>query len=242
MVVNFTSGTGVSNISNWAFMPTMVMNNGDVLSFYTRAPAGSTFPDRMQVRMSTNGASVNVGATDTSVGDFTTLLLDINPTLAVGGYPNVAWTQFNVPISGLGGPTSGRIAFRYFVTNGGPSGANSDIIGIDTLTYTGLTCPTPTPSANGEPDGHANCHTDCDTDGDRVAFSDAFSDTVRNSLRPLQRTRHGGQYPGLSDQSCQRRSDQPGAGNAGWLHLVQVDGHGRPSERRHLVRRGGDNS
>ena len=160
MVVNFTSGTGTSNLSNWAFMPTLALNNGDVLSFYTRTAAGSPFPDRLQVRMSTNGASVNVGANDTTVGDFTNLLLDINPTLAVGGYPNAAWTQFNVTISGLGGPTSGRIAFRYFVTNGGPSGANSNIIGIDSLTYTSITCPTPTPTPTATPTPTSSANSD----------------------------------------------------------------------------------
>ena len=53
--------------------------------------------------MSTNGTSQNVGTTATSVGDFTTLLLDINPTYTTTGYPNV-WTNFVVTISGLAGP------------------------------------------------------------------------------------------------------------------------------------------
>ena len=83
--------------------------------------------------MSTSGASTNVGANSTSVGDFTALLLDINPTLVTGVYP-IVFTPFTVTVSGLGAPnTNGRLAFRYFVTNGGPSGANSDYIGIDTF-------------------------------------------------------------------------------------------------------------
>lgn len=132
---SFQSISGAGTISNWLFTPTVTLSNGDVLTFYTRSVAGSTFPDRMQVRMSTNGASVNVGATSTSVGDFTTLLLDINSGLAVGGYP-VVWTQFTITLSGLGAPVSGRFAFRYFVTNGGPSGSNSDYIGLDNVVYT----------------------------------------------------------------------------------------------------------
>ena len=48
--------------------------------------------------MSTNGASANVGTTSTDVGDYTTLLLDINPTLVTGVYP-VTYTQFTVTIS-----------------------------------------------------------------------------------------------------------------------------------------------
>ena len=37
--------------------------------------------------MSTNGASIDVGATATSVGDFATLLLDINPTYTTERLP-----------------------------------------------------------------------------------------------------------------------------------------------------------
>jgi hypothetical protein len=70
------------------------------------------------------------------VGDFSTLLLSVNPNLATGiaNYPNT-WTQYTATVSGLAGPTSGRFAFRYHVTNGGPNGANSNYIGIDTLSY-----------------------------------------------------------------------------------------------------------
>jgi hypothetical protein len=50
--------------------------------------------------MSTNGASVNIGATAFDVGDFTTLLLDINPTYTIGGYPE-AWTQFTINLNGV---------------------------------------------------------------------------------------------------------------------------------------------
>jgi hypothetical protein len=99
--------------------------------------------------MSTNGSSTNVGSTATSVGDFTTLLLDINPTYTTSGYPN-AWTQFLVTISGLGGPTSGRLGFRYFDENGGPSGARSDYIGIDTVQFS-CTGGIPTPTSTSTP-------------------------------------------------------------------------------------------
>ncbi len=132
---NFNSTSGAGNISTWPMTPQLNINNGDVLTFYTRKPTPTTdYPDRMQVRLSTSGASVNVGTTATDVGDFTTLLLDINPTLVAGGYP-LDWQQFTVTVSGLPAPASGRFAFRYFVTNGGPDGANSDFIGVDTVQY-----------------------------------------------------------------------------------------------------------
>ncbi len=136
---NFNSVAGAAIISNWLFAPTVTLTNGDIFTFYTRTTTGD-FPDRLQVRMSTNGASVNVGATNTSVGDFSRLLLDINPTYTATGYPTV-WTQFSVTVSGLAAPISGRLAFRYFVEDGGPFGANSDFIGVDNVTY--RTFPTP---------------------------------------------------------------------------------------------------
>src|SRR5204862_2232688 len=116
-------------------------------TFWTRTVTTPVLADRLQVRMSTNGASTDVGATATSVGDFQTLLLDINPTYTLTGYPN-AWTQFTVTVSGVPSPTTGRLAFRYFVENGGPTGANSDYIGIDTFQFSGGCSggPTPTPS------------------------------------------------------------------------------------------------
>jgi hypothetical protein len=150
MVVNYTSATGTGTISNWAFTPTVTLQNGRTFSFYTTQPAGSQFPDRMQVRMSTNGASTNVGVTEFDVGDFTNLLLDINPTLTIGGYPQT-WTQYTVTVSGVPTATTGRFAFRYFVTNGGPTGANSDIIGIDLMQYSPAACATPTATATSTP-------------------------------------------------------------------------------------------
>jgi hypothetical protein len=131
---HFNNTTGTSTISNWLFVPNRTFNNGDIITFYTRG-TGSTYADRLQVRLSQNGPSVNAGATPTSVGDFTTLLLDINPTLVAANYP-ATWTQYSITITGLAAPTSGRLAFRYFVTNGGPTGANSDFIGIDNFVYT----------------------------------------------------------------------------------------------------------
>ena len=139
---NYNNTTGTNTISNWLLMPNRSLTNGDVLTFYTRTVPSPAFPDRLQVRMSLNGASTNVGVAPTDTGDFGTLLLDINPTYTTTGYPN-AWTQFSITLSGIGASTSGRLAFRYFVENGGPSGANSDYIGVDTVNYN----PVPEPAA-----------------------------------------------------------------------------------------------
>ncbi|MCL4867644.1 MAG: choice-of-anchor J domain-containing protein [Anaerolineae bacterium] len=140
LAANFNSTAGAGTISNWMVTPVLNLNDGDQVSFWTRTATGSIWPDRLELRMSLNGASTNVGTLATDVGDFTTLLLSVNPTLAQFGYPEV-WTQFTATISGVPTPTDGRLAFRYFVTNGGPSGANSNYIGIDTFSFVDATLP-----------------------------------------------------------------------------------------------------
>ena len=152
IAANFNSTGNTGTISNWLITPNRTLRNGDVFTFYTRKPtinAGQTdYPDRLEVRMSTNGASTNVGAGATAVGDFTTLLLSINPTLVANIYPQV-WTQYTITVSGLPAPTSGRIAFRYFVTGAGAFGTNSDYIGIDNVVYTPYVCPAFTMTTGG---------------------------------------------------------------------------------------------
>ena len=81
--------TGTSTLGNWLLTPTWTLQNGVVLTFYTRTVDTPSFADRLQVRMSTNGTSTNVGASASDVGDFTTLLLDINPTYVPNGYPSL---------------------------------------------------------------------------------------------------------------------------------------------------------
>ncbi|MBS1748166.1 MAG: T9SS type A sorting domain-containing protein [Bacteroidetes bacterium] len=128
------SKTNAGTISNWLMTPVLNLSNGSTFSFYTRTISGSAYPDRLEVRLSTNGSSTNVGSTEESTGDFSQLLLSINPDLDNGGYPDTNWTKYNVTVSGIGTVT-GRIAFRYYVTNGGSSGTNSNFIGIDAFDY-----------------------------------------------------------------------------------------------------------
>ena len=133
IAANFNNGGGLATISNWLLTPPVMLSNGSSMTFWTRS-INSTFPDRLQVRMSTAGNGTDVGTGPMDVGTFTTLLIDINPTYQNGGYPGV-WTQFTATVTGVSTPTLGRFAFRYFVENSGPSGANGDYIGIDTAAY-----------------------------------------------------------------------------------------------------------
>jgi|SRR5580704_6199328 hypothetical protein len=135
--VNFNAGGTGAAVSDWLITKPIPIQNGTVISFYTReAPVNANdqnFPNDLQVRLSLTGT--DVGSTPTSVGDFTTLLLDVNPTFsttAATGYPQ-NWTKLNITISGVPTPTTGEIGFRYFLLNNGTQGTG---IGIDTLSVT----------------------------------------------------------------------------------------------------------
>ena len=132
---NFNNTTGANTISNWLITPQVMAQDGDVLKFWTRTVTGAAFSDRLQVRSSL-GATFTAPSGPTGLGSFTTLHLDINPTLVsgpTGGYPDV-WTEFTITVAGVSAtPVAMNFAFRYFVTNGGPAGDNSNYIGIDTF-------------------------------------------------------------------------------------------------------------
>ena len=134
-IVNFNSTTGANTISNWLISPSITVQNGDIVSFYTRKGTDGTgdFPDRLELRMSTAATTINPSTGPTDVGSFTTVGVTVNPTLVAGFVYPKTWTQYSYTVSGLTGATPVKFGFRYFVTNGGPSGANSDIIGIDTF-------------------------------------------------------------------------------------------------------------
>lgn len=129
IAVNFQSGAGTATLNNWLMAPPVTVQNGDEVSFYTRA-GGSTYPDKLELRQSALGASSTNPSGLTNVGSYTTLCLTINPNLTVTGYPAV-WTKYTYIVSGLVGQVSCRFALRYTVPSGGPNGANSDYIGVD---------------------------------------------------------------------------------------------------------------
>jgi hypothetical protein len=150
---DYTSTTfGV--ISNWLISPPVTMQNGDKIIFYTRSlesPSSATpgdssdFGNRLQIRLNTLNDGLSVGSGTTS-GDFTSLILDINPTYLYSNtlapepraYPT-RWTRFEATVFGLSQPTKGRFAFRYFVEDAGldPAGgvANANGIAIDYVSY-----------------------------------------------------------------------------------------------------------
>jgi hypothetical protein len=141
IAANFNDAGFGGNISNWLITPVLSFQFDLQVSFFTRTETDPVAADRLEFRLSQNGASTDVGATDSSVGDFTTLLLTVNPTLSLSGYPQT-WTQVTANIIGSGLPTTGRLAFRYNVPD---TSINADYIGIDTVLVT-------TPSAASTPE------------------------------------------------------------------------------------------
>ena len=131
-------GSGIAGCSNWLISPEVVIKNGDQISFYTRTyknPAVGA--DRLQLRINPSNSSSKVGVDSNSVGNFTTVLWDLNPGLlleGVGSYPE-AWTKYTVTVTGMPVAKKSRVAFRYYVPNGGPLGANGLGVGIDKFEF-----------------------------------------------------------------------------------------------------------
>lgn len=131
---------GSGTISNWLISPEVEVKNGDIINFYTRTASNpADAADRLQVRINPVNGSADVGREALSVGNFSEVLLDINPGYLLEGddsYPG-EWTQYSVVVSGMPGSTArkSRIAFRYFVENGGPAGGNSIGIGLDKFEF-----------------------------------------------------------------------------------------------------------
>ena len=117
--------------------------------------------------MSTSGNSYNVGGgppqTETDVGAFTTKLLDINPTylqFGPGSYP-VVWTQFVVTLPTMA-PVNGRLAFRYFVENGGAGRQ----LGLHRHRHGAVRLQRGTGDADTNPGGDTNANADANTNAD----------------------------------------------------------------------------
>ena len=123
-LVNYTSTSGTGTISNWMITPVVNVMDGDVVSFYTRKGTNGTtdYPDRLELRYSSAATHVVPSGGASDVGSFTNLGVTVNPNLAGGFvYPNT-WTKYTFTVSGVGStPVPVRFAFRYYVTNGGPS-------------------------------------------------------------------------------------------------------------------------
>ena len=130
--IDMNAASGAATTSAWLVGPMRAMKNGDKLIFYTRTHGD--YIDRMQVRLNLKTGSANVGTGTEDVGDFTTMLADINSGMTLAGYP-INWTKYTFTLSGITGTVNGRFAFRYYVPNSGPSGSNADMVGVDSVAF-----------------------------------------------------------------------------------------------------------
>ena len=100
-------------IDQWLISPEVTVSAGDTLKFWQRSPDGSTFPDPLQVWVSSTAGTTHT-AFDLQLGSFTG--------------STTGWQQYVYTF-----PNSGtvRFAVRYYSTNGGPGGSETDYIGLD---------------------------------------------------------------------------------------------------------------
>jgi len=131
----YTSTGDNGTISDWMVSPTVNISNGDSVRFYALSFNSTAYPDRLEIRLSTDGDASTMPSDETGVGSFTTLLYSINPDLDNTTFPSVVngdlWTWYSIPVTGVGSDVPSRVAFRYFVTGAGAAGVNSTQVGVD---------------------------------------------------------------------------------------------------------------
>src|SRR5271165_3906096 len=133
-------------VSNWLITPLLTLEDGATFSFFTQeTPTNTTLANDLQAWVSPNGSGTDVGSTGAVPGgDFTIKAAEVNPTFSLTGYPT-AWQEYTFTITGLAGSTTGRIGFRYYLSDVSTQGTN---IGIDTFSFADPTVFTRTVSGN----------------------------------------------------------------------------------------------
>jgi hypothetical protein len=149
--VDFASTGGDSitlaggTVSNWLITPELDFTNGGTFSFFARNLGGNSRTEFLEVRSSAAGSNSSVGTLATDVGVFTSLAGTVGSQITVGAIPASAWTKYTFTVGATGG--SGRLAFRYFGTDGGQSGSSNQYLAVDTASYTASAVPEPSSMA-----------------------------------------------------------------------------------------------
>ena len=106
-------------IDQWLISPEITVAAGDTLKFWHRSPDANPFDDSIYVRYSTT-AGITPADFDMNWGRYLV--------------SETGWAQWTGTFS-----TSGtvRFAIQYYITDGGPSGNNSNYIGLDYFEVTG---------------------------------------------------------------------------------------------------------
>lgn len=115
---NGAAGGGLL-IDQWLISPEVTVTSGDSLKFWYRSPDGSTWPDPLEVWVSTTAGTSHTN-------------FDVQLATFMGS--TTGWQQY-VGIFTTTGTV--RFAVRYYTTNGGPSGSQSDYVGLDLFEVVG---------------------------------------------------------------------------------------------------------
>lgn len=137
-------GTGSDGkIDTWLMSPEFNLKTGDTFSFFARQQGylGSGndrgYANAIQVRLSTSGASMDIGSVYGDFGAFLNLVLDVNPEFDLTGMPD-EWTRYDFT---YGGPdATGRVGFRFYTPD---VSLYSSYIGIDAFETTATVVPEP---------------------------------------------------------------------------------------------------
>ena len=154
--------------SNFLISPSVIMQNGDKIIFYTReSDSISRWADRLQVCYNRFGDDFSNAGKGDDPGGFNQILLDINPNYASGFTPGTSpvspfdpgipyyasnayayprqWTRFEATVRGLPTPFRTRFAFRHFVQQGGypeagsyTVGGRGDVVSIDSVAFVSI--------------------------------------------------------------------------------------------------------
>ncbi|MBV6397866.1 MAG: hypothetical protein CDJEALGM_00226 [Ignavibacteria bacterium] len=119
VAANYNVVTGMNDIDSWLVLPALNIVAGDTISFWEQGAAGS-WPDSMRVMYSASGDSTPEGS-----------------WVELGRFKNTqgSWANriFMAPAPG----SHARFAIRYCVVDGGPSGNNSNYLGVDYIQVNG---------------------------------------------------------------------------------------------------------
>jgi hypothetical protein len=121
VAANYNAVTGTNLIDSWLVLPPLSVGANDSIIFFERSPTANPFPDSIKVMYSAVGDSLPEAGSWVQVAYFR--------TTETGSWGRRA---FRAPSAGA----NARWAIRYYVVNGGPTGTNSNYIGIDALTVT----------------------------------------------------------------------------------------------------------
>lgn len=116
---NFQVVTGTNDIDSWLVLPAQNLALGDSLAFFQRAPDSQTiyYADSMRVMYNPTNNPDPADPNWVELGRF---------QVDTAGW---ARRSYAVPTAS----TTGLFAIRYAVVEGGPSGANSNFVGIDAI-------------------------------------------------------------------------------------------------------------